>query len=627
MGRVSRLVAAAALFILALNIQQTSSTELNEPVNNSIQYAIDSGVRRNTLVESDGLALTYNVRAGMYPHVSDEGDGRLDLMLVNKPPTIVDSYGIFNYSRIKGEVAWAALTLNLSAVNATVIFEPTVDFTNTANLNLDRDVNLTFNYIELNVTTMTAVNKTGKMTLRNLSFQSVKILKDDVDCDDCTVLSYEGGVAVFKTDPTLTSYRAVELAGWVTWNVIDLTSNWVGSIDNNKGVIIIGEEGQDNTLRQYYSSNATDSSLTPKLEINYTIRQQHMYSNQTLSDAFDLDDYFWDLDADTLTFQTSPDHPNVLLTIDDTDHTVDIQPINNWYGIEYAVFTGSDGRGGWTVSNNVTLNVSTGVTTTTSTSTTLNKPPVVHTIYGDTGIVLNPGSWKNVTYNATVSDDDGCLDINLVKAVLWDNHSATHDSGPNDNSVYINDSCSFSCPSGNAECSFNLAYYANASDEWAINMSAWDEDLWGHNVTYPLTVNSLLAINITNPSLIFKTDEGGSTFTFGETSREDNITVQNIGNVVQDMLTNGTDLPCTIGDPIGVGQVKYHNTTLTVYDSMFALTYDQDETDDILKEYFDLGKTLDGTSSEKPIYWRIKIPVSGVGGTCNGTLSLMAEEE
>jgi len=625
--RESEKTAAYALSSIIFLLFIPTFCQASETVNGTIKldYNLDSGVRRAPLGEVSGVILTYNVHSGTYPHVYEESAGRLDLMLVNKPPNITDTYAVFNYSQIKGEVAWAALTLNLSARNATIVFGSTVDFTNIQNLNLDRDINLTFNYVEVNTTSMTAFNKTATITLRSLSFQAVKVLKEGVDCADCVTLSYEGGTAVFTVDPTLTNYRAAEIAGWINWNVIDLANHWIGATTNNRGVILIGNETGATTYRQYYSSNASDSAYAPRLEINYTLRSITMYNNLTLSGAYDLDDYFYDMDQDSLTFQTSNDHPNILLTIHDSDHTVDIMPINNWYGTEYVVFTASDGRGGAVDSNNVTLYVMEGVTTTTTATTTSNAIPVVGGITGDNPIILIAGGYKNVQYNVTVSDDDGCDDLNYYSSVIWDDNVAKHNGPEDNNKLYRNNTCNLTCNgyTGVVSCNFRMIYYSVASNSWAVNITVDDGSATGYNVTWNVNVSSLAAVNLTSQIINFSAGASGGRLNLSEiTSWDTQLNVQNLGNIEEDMLVSGSDMTCTLGT-IPTGNVKYHTSSGLDYTtgSMCVLTGTNTDTCNALKTDFNLPKTSDGVPSTKNVYWKLKIPGGGVSGRCNGTLT------
>jgi hypothetical protein len=590
-----------------------------------MEYGLDSGVRRTTDSVGD-YSLTYNVRAGTYPHVYENGAGRMDLMVVNKPPRITDTRGIFDYSQVKGEVAWAALTLNLSAVNATIKFESIVDFTNTETLNLDQDINLSYNYIEVNTTTMTAFNRTAKLTLRNLAFQAIRVQKGGADCADCTVLGYDSGTAVFIVEPTLTNYRALELAGWVNWNTIDLANRWVGNSADNRGMLLKGAETSDNSLRQFRSSNASDASLAPKLEVNYTLRSITMYNNETLAGAYNLDDYFYDLDQNTLTFQSSADHPDILVTIHDPVHTVDIKPLNNWYGVQYVVFTASDGSGGQVASNNLTLNVLMGITTTTTATTTTNAAPMVYGIAGENPIILTAGGIKRVDYNVTVSDEDGCTDLKWVKSQLWDDSSTKFTDPENPNMLYRNDSCTLECSgvNGTVKCSFGLRYYTNASNDWALNISVYDGTLTGYSLFWNINVSTLAAVNISGQLLNFSAGSPTGRLNLSQTTSWDTtLSVQNVGNVQENALVAGSDMGCTIG-AIPVANIKYHTSPATDYSSggMCALSGNDLDTCSLLKDSFNLLKSQDGSPINKPVYWKLKVPDGGVAGLCNGTLTV-----
>ncbi|MFH0861707.1 MAG: DNRLRE domain-containing protein [Candidatus Altiarchaeota archaeon] len=623
-GKTEKILIIAAL--LFESILLTTAQGLIEN-NNSLGYNLDPGVRRNTLAEPADYALTYNVHPLTYPHIYEEGTGRLDLMLVQKPPRISDTRTIFNYTYIRGEVAWAALTLNLTAANATIHFDRTIDLTNVTNLTLDQDINLTFNYVYVNTTTMTAFNRIATITLKNLTFNAIKILKDESDCTDCSVFSYSGGQAVFQVQPTLTSYRAAELSGWVQWNTLDLVSNWVGRITDNKGLILVGAgEDNANSIRQYHSSNATDQALAPKLEINYTLPHIQFASHQSLTNVFDLDDYFQDLDSDTMTFQTSQDHPNVLITID-PDHTVDVASIGNWYGTQYAVFSASDGRGGTADSNNVTIEITySALTTTTTTTTTTNAKPIVRGITGDMDITLTAGGRRAANYTVNVTDYNGCSQIygsGWVHATLWDNNSVNYADLASNSTLYRNDTCPITCVgmTGTARCGFNLWYYATSSENWAVNFTAYDGTDAGSNATYGIAVQELIAVNV-SLLLNFSSAAGGS-MNLGETTANDaNISITNFGNVQQDVLVSGTNMACTFGQ-IPVANIKYHSSPGSNYETqMCALTASSDDTCTMLQTDYNLQKTYTGVPSIKYVYWKLKAPTGGVGGLCSGNLTI-----
>ena len=614
-----------ALFILC---SQASSSLIAEE-NVSLSYAVGPATTRDTLVSQD-YSLTYNVRPGVLPHVFGDPDARLDWMVVNKPPRITDSAGIFDYSRIQTDVAWSVLTVNLSASNATVKFERTIDLTRAGHLDLDLNVNLSFNYIMVDSANFEPFNVSAKMTLKSLNFTAVKIAQAGEYCVDCTVLEYAGGTAVFLVDPYLSHYSAEELAGWISWNILDLVEGWVGHTSENMGVIIIGEEGQEGTLRQFYSSQAQDTSKLPLLEVNYTIADITIYNNRTYNGILDLNEYFWDPDGDGLTFTTSDDHPNILIEIDEDEYTVDMQSIDNWVGTEYVVFTAHDGMGGYASSNNVTLTVIMGVTTTTSTTTTTNAPPIVGPVEGIGAsydpIILVPGSSVMLQYNATLYDADGCNDINTVSSIMWNDLVIGHSGATDGRWLYENRSCAWECfgNHGYAMCAFNVHYYADNSTQWHVNISAWDGMFRGHNVSQPLEILDLAAMNISVDMLAF-TRQGGP-MTLDQTSDKATLRITNLGNVEQDVTVSGTDLDCEIGGSIPVGNIRYSPYIIDDYDSMCgSLTAMHEDTCEELDTYFNLDRTDDGTPSQKPIYWILRTPQSGVGGRCSGTLNVYSQ--
>ncbi|MBD3389226.1 MAG: hypothetical protein GF416_09035 [Candidatus Altiarchaeales archaeon] len=622
------LVSILGVFLLAPVISQQDTPGLREEdgLNHVwLKYRLGPGVRRNTLVEDTGYSLTYNARPLMKPLVVNEGGHRVDLMIVNKPPFVDDEKGWFNLSEPSAEVAWAALTLNLSYNNATIIFERTLDFTNTSVFNITRDVNLSYNWVEIDTATLKPLNRHAKIILSNLTFNAVKIEKNYAHCTDCTVLSYQGGRAVFKVVPTLLNYRAVELAGWINWDLIDLTSAWIGSTDNNLGVILVGEEGEDGTLRQYYSSNDTTYGYYPKLEVNYTLRDQTFYNNETLTDVWDLDNYFHDPEGMTLSYTQSSDHPNIQVTIGG-DNTVDIQAIDNFAGTQYVVFTADDGLSGVATSNNVTLTVLNGITTTTT--TLANYDPIVFEVKGPDPVALFVGTVKNVSYNASIFDEDGCAEIEAAQGIFWDTTTAVHSDTADDNELYKNTSCDISCTGddGIVKCGFNLKYYAQPSAVWAINISVRDDDnKWAHNTTTDVEVQDLVGVNAVEGSIDFSATEGGS-IDLGQSSSDDTVlTVQNYGNVILDMLASGSDLACGVGS-IGVNNVKYDSQSGQAIGSMCQLTDDTADTCPALEASYDLAKTISDTPQEDLIYWKIQIPASGVGGSCSGTVTITGEK-
>jgi len=271
--------------------------------------------------------------------------------------------------------------------------------------------------------------------------------------------------------------------------------------------------------------------------------------------------------------------------------------------------------------------VSAGETTTTTTTVTTNAAPRVYEVVGDDNIVLVAGGLKHVSFNASVSDGDGCVDISSYDLIFWDNMSTTIGNDTNNHNLYENTSCSIECSGndGTVMCGLNLEYYTNASDQWNANITVSDGEDTSSNVTHELTVLSLAAINVTS-TIDFSTVAGGSTLDLGYSPDDDEEVeheVQNVGNVLEDVLVSGTDLSCTVAGAIPVGNIKYDANANTAYASMCGtLTTNSGDSCSELSDDFDLQKTDGAVSSEKSVYWKIEIPTSGVGGTCTGTLTI-----
>ena len=73
--------------------------------------------------------------------------------------------------------------------------------------------------------------------------------------------------------------------------------------------------------------------------------------------TFDLDDYFYDPDGDSINFTVAETPAHISITINTISHVVSFYVDFGWYGTEYAVFNATDERGGSSHSNRVALTV------------------------------------------------------------------------------------------------------------------------------------------------------------------------------------------------------------------------------------------------------------------------------
>lgn len=366
-----------------------------------LTYSLDSGVGRDTLNKS-GLQLTSSVRTGTQPHVLDKNEITLDLMQAVLPPIITDTRSLFNWSSLKTEVVWAALSLILNNSNGTIDFETTIDLSNVPVLDLDSNVNISHNYVKINGSAIPQFNRTAKITITNLTFSNIRVLKDGSDCVDCTIVSYSNSNLIF-TAPGFTVYQAADgsilpaIRISTRVNVTNATMNLSGSAYNssypssvtidigNDGIAEWNFTGQLNSTEQQFTnftgalnsllrdcscsscslsangltctigiaidSRAQGTVLLSDLNISQVIRNATWNSGSSYN-LIDLDDYFYDQNGDTLDY-TARGNSSIKISI--SDGVVALNP-GAWYGQENITFYANDSIN-ITKSNNVTLAV------------------------------------------------------------------------------------------------------------------------------------------------------------------------------------------------------------------------------------------------------------------------------
>jgi len=124
----------------------------------------------------------------------------------------------------------------------------------------------------------------------------------------------------------------------------------------------------------YYQQLLTNTSAASNASSNTcptttSLPSQAWIQNTSKNNAFDLDDYFSDVDNNTLTFNYTGNE-NITVTINPTTHNVSFNQPEDFTGLEYVIFTANDGNC-TTSSNNVTLVVYPSNGTGTSTTTTI----------------------------------------------------------------------------------------------------------------------------------------------------------------------------------------------------------------------------------------------------------------
>ena len=262
----------------------------------------------------------------------------------------------------------------------------------------------------------------------------------------------------------------------------------------------------------------------------------------------------------------------------------------------------------------------------TSTASVTNAAPTVGTITATDPVTLSESTNVTVWCNATVTDTNGYSDVSTVSAKLWDSGSTTEGAGNDYNNHFTNSTCTLSGGSGttvNAACSFNVHYSAIAA-EWTCKLTATDAGaLTGTASATDVTVNQLKALSTVSASMAF------AELALGATSSSDkNINVTNTGNVLIDVSvdgygasdTDGYAMTCTIGT-ITLANVKYNLTADQDYTANMTALTDSAVT---LTDFNLAAESTDNTASAGLIYWKLKIPTTGVGGSCSGNVVVTA---
>lgn len=273
---------------------------------------------------------------------------------------------------------------------------------------------------------------------------------------------------------------------------------------------------------------------------------------------------------------------------------------------------------------------------TVSNYTVNNVSPVVSAITLNSGsdISLSEGATTPITLNATITDNNSCLDITTVVSSLYRSgvgYSACDTGGEaNSNNCYPVISCTvgsntcdgFTDASASYTCTAYAKYYADPTDtnttysgqNWVDSFKASDEALNDvQTIGSGVAMNSLLAMDI-GSSLTFGNLSAGQT----QTPLTSITTIIATGNVGLDETLEGTDMSDGSSHTITVGNQRYALAASTAYGSGVSLTTSAVESElNCKKTTADIGET-------KPTYWGISIPIGTVAGTYSGTNTIIA---
>jgi hypothetical protein len=262
-------------------------------------------------------------------------------------------------------------------------------------------------------------------------------------------------------------------------------------------------------------------------------------------------------------------------------------------------------------------------------SISTNAIPVASAVSIDSGattVTLTENTTKDVIVTATVTDNNGCGDIDSVSVKFYRTTVASGAACPADNNncygpiAPIQNTCI-----GNVATytgTISVQYYAEPTDagthmatDWTATVTPTDGGGAGTPSTDTIEMGTLTALNVTTTmpysALVAGADTGtGDTIT----------TVVNTGNV--DILTRVnsnavTAMACTYGS-IPVGNERYSLTAATAYASKTALT-----STIFTIPSSTIVKATSATPTNRNIYWGIGAPMA-VSGSCTGTVVFTA---
>ncbi len=138
------------------------------------------------------------------------------------------------------------------------------------------------------------------------------------------------------------------------------------------------------------------------------------------------------------------------------------------------------------------------------------------------------------------------------------------------------------------------------------------------NNTGKVTINQLISLNVTNTTIPFGSVD------LGQESSQVTTTIRNTGNVDIDIKINeslnGGNMTCSgpgsanINTSADTTGIRYNTTDSFVFDeTSWRLTQD-DDTRDV--NWAKNNDASDATPPEYNLYWKIKLPGSGISGTC-----------
>jgi hypothetical protein len=236
----------------------------------------------------------------------------------------------------------------------------------------------------------------------------------------------------------------------------------------------------------------------------------------------------------------------------------------------------------------------------------------------DAWIDLTENTTADVIVTVTVTDNNGCENITgaSVKFYKTDTAASTTDNANYRYTAAAVLDAGTNCEEGGADLSSTwtatipVQYYANP-DEWTAVVTPSDASTTGAVATDTIQVAGLVALDVT------ETIAYGPLALNANTGTTDQATVvTNTGNVaIRTQVNSGTSTAMTCGiGTIPVGNERYSVSASTDWATKIGLS----ATAATVGSFSVAKRTTDSTSAS--LYWGLGMPLSGVSGSCSGTV-------
>ncbi len=248
---------------------------------------------------------------------------------------------------------------------------------------------------------------------------------------------------------------------------------------------------------------------------------------------------------------------------------------------------------------------------------------VINSVTGPITLLEN-GHTAIAWATSTVTDNNGCDEVDFatsVVAVFYDSAAVATSCSSNGRNCYPSASTTCAVSAGDTcdgvgdtsvewSCYVNPWHYANDAATWKWYIAASDAANTGSSTSDTVTVNPLLALDVTEGTIDY------GTLALNTLSAQSTTTVVNTGNdTAMDVgIKESAAFTCTLGNITSTYQHYSQSGGFSYGDgTVLWSTSTQSLNADIAQ-----GENGSETPSEA-VYWLLTTPADGVSGSCSGT--------